>query len=180
MFQPAAQEQLTRRGKRSVSEEGGQTKLITEVSNSQTSSDITARSITLKAGVEGEESPRKDIRAQTGDKTLQLHSMWLLLLSVNWFEETCECTLLLSLKSFLNVLNVTSLALDQIILAHIKPILRIILDCTLVKSLLNVLNVTTLALDQIVWRNIWECTPVKSQICKSWHDKTSLIILFQI
>ena len=75
MFQPAAQEQLTRRGKRSVSEEGGQTKLITEVSNSQTSSDITARSITLKAGVEGEESPRKDIRAQTGDKTLQLHSM---------------------------------------------------------------------------------------------------------
>ena len=61
--------------RKETSGEVDQTKLIAEASNSQTSSDITAWSITLKAGVEGDESPRKDVRAQTGEKTLELHSM---------------------------------------------------------------------------------------------------------
>ena len=74
MFQPVDKK------RKEISEEGDQTKLIANASNSQN----------LKAGVEGEESPRKDIRAQTGKENLELHSMWLLLLSVNWCEETCE------------------------------------------------------------------------------------------
>ena len=69
MFQPVDKK------RKEISEEGDQTKLIAEASNSQTSSAITAWSITSKAGVEGEESPRKDIRTQTGEKTHELRSM---------------------------------------------------------------------------------------------------------
>ena len=59
MFQPVDKK------RKEISEEGDQTKLIANASNSQN----------LKAGVEGEESPRKDIRAQTGKENLELHSM---------------------------------------------------------------------------------------------------------
>ena len=75
---------------------------------------------------------------------------------------TCWATFLLQLQQslymswcLLNVLNVTTLALDEIIW-------RFIWECTQVRNLTSVLSAITLVLNQVIWRFIWEYTQVRN------------------